>query len=183
MGKPRARRASRPTRSRASNKEVAPVQPIGPKLRCWLDHKRNLHLASNPDGATVLVDAVTRLRDAPQPLVVELPLDGTSFPEAKNPVPYYGVERIFATVRLERVDDPTVVQYLYAHKAAPYVAEIRLGAAGLPDFLAACQSMITAGGDFSLGPAKRHRKGSSLDRESLSVWFWGQGNIHRANTF
>ncbi len=59
----------------------------------------------------------------------------------------------------------------------------RLGAEAAPEVLEACRSMAAGDGDFSLAPERRHRKGDTLDGKSTDVWFWGEGNIHGANTF
>ena len=134
-------------RQRRSRKRVAEFEailaPPMPQLRCWQDaRRRELHLACNAEGAQPLIAAVEQLAEAPAPSSVALPLTVTLLPDRENPVAYYGVERAFSRLRLERVNEATQVRCLYARKLDTQMAEIRLGSACIDEFLSRCRQLI-----------------------------------------
>ena len=188
MGRPT--RATAMATTRPEHRISARENPTDvPRLRCWQDRSHAIHLAANRAGARQLLAVVDRLAESMRPEEAQLALDATPFPETVNPVSRFGVVRLFQHLRLLRIDDSSLVRYIFAHAVDDQTVEIQLSPEFLPHFQNASRNMANGGGDFAVGldsldlSAKQRRRMKSLDKQSSHVWFWGDRNPHGVNTF
>lgn len=158
------------------------------KLRCWQDTKGDLHLASNPGGAQELIQAIDALTKSAKATSVTLALlDVNPFPKSKgrawSHIEFFGIGKSFSKLRLDRVDDPTELVRLYAHKADAETAQICVAKGFLSEFLELCHQMAMGRYDFGIGGRQRDtsirewRKLTVLDKESARLWFWGNSLV------
>jgi hypothetical protein len=160
----------------------ASAQPT-PKLRCWQDLDKDLHLACDRAGGQQLLEAVTRLWPSDTPASTMLRMSDEPFDEKRNPMGFKGVRRVFARLRLERVDDPAQVRFIQAHARDDETAEILVSPTYAPELVDACRQMAEGDGDFAIGLGRRRRwKMETADRASGDVWFWGAAAF-APNTF
>lgn len=149
-----------------------------PRIRCWIDRQSDIHLAGEPEGFQLVVQAA-RVALRGHRWAPTIPLVRSPIPKGRNPVTTRCV-RTFAGLNVRLDDRLSGLEEGIEVIAAGDNMKICCGDTGLRDFyVCGCEA---ADGEGDYGLACRLRLGKKRYRDK-SIWFWGFRNIHRANSF
>lgn len=147
------------------NREGAYVLGWHPRIRCWIDRRRDVHVAGEPSGFETVLDTLRIVyrglrRRASAPLVTR------PIPSGRNPV-RTGVVQMFSRLVVEsrRSSSPDImVVYAAGHVV------IRCTKAGMRElYVATCEAQD---GEAALFRRCRVRNENSEISDGR-IWFWG----------